>query len=578
MARAYDVESIETKWQVRWRDEGTYEVDNDDPRPPFYALCMYPYPSGPAHQGHVRNYTFGDVVVRHQTMLGKAVLSPLGFDSFGLPAENAAIKTGTHPRTFTDERIAELKASIVRLGAVYDWRREVRSHDPRYIRWNQVIFLRLLRAGLAYRATAPVNWCPGCQTVLANEQVLADGTCERSGDLVEIRDLEQWFFKITAYADELLAGLDDLEWPERVKTMQRNWIGRSEGAEIDLEVAGRPGTVLTVFTTRPDTLFGMTYAVMAPEHPLVDALTTDEQRTAVEDLRARVVRGANGERERLAAHLVLPEGGHHDLMLEIGTDLPDEAPEPDPAWSATEAHWSGAVPRYDETLSPREARHTYAVLRGLTGSGGGMVAAATTSLPERAEMGRNYDYRYVWIRDQAFAGQAVAADGPPHLLDDARPRFWGRHYPLTDAPLEPKPVQPHLPLLVGGSGERRTLRIVARWADEWNTWGTPGVLSQKSDVLARHCEAVGRDPSTIARSAQVLVDLDGQAGEWRRSMPTVRGSVAQVQDLLQGYADAGVDEFVLPDWNLGTGSRRRDALDRFLTEVAAPFRTVQEPA
>ncbi len=304
MARAYDVDAIERKWQERWRDEGTYEVDNDDPRPPFYALCMYPYPSGPAHQGHVRNYTFGDLVVRYQTMQGKAVLSPLGFDSFGLPAENAAIKTGTHPRVFTEARIAELKESISRLGAVYDWRREVRSHDPAYIRWNQVIFLRLLAAGLAYRANAPVNWCPGCQTVLANEQVLADGTCERSGDLVVNRDLEQWFFRITDYADELLAGLDDLEWPERVKTMQRNWIGRSEGAEFDLPVVGRDGSdgrpalALRVFTTRPDTSFGMTYAVVAPEHPLVDELTTAEHRAAVDELRRRAA--AESEIERTA--------------------------------------------------------------------------------------------------------------------------------------------------------------------------------------------------------------------------------------------------------------------------------------
>src|SRR6202041_1480328 len=188
---------------------------------------------------------------------GKAVLTPFGFDSFGLPAENAAIKTGTHPRIFTDARIAELKDSLVRLGAVYDWRREIHSHDPDYMRWNQVIFLRLLEAGLAYRRNASVNWCPGCQTVLANEQVLADGTCERSGDLVVRRDLEQWFFRITDYADELIEALDGLEWPERVKTMQRNWIGRSEGVEFDLPVVGTDDTI-RVFTTRPDTGFGMT--------------------------------------------------------------------------------------------------------------------------------------------------------------------------------------------------------------------------------------------------------------------------------------------------------------------------------
>jgi leucyl-tRNA synthetase len=287
MNRPFDVTAVEEKWQARWLDEGTYDVDNDDPRERYYALCMYPYPSGAAHQGHVRNYTFGDVVVRFQTMRGKAVLSPYGFDSFGLPAENAAIKDGSHPRPYTEARMRELKSSVRRLGAVYDWRREVYSHDPEYIRWSQAIFLKFLEAGLAYRAEAQVNWCPGCMTVLANEQVLADGTCERSGDLVVRRFLEQWFFKITDYADELLESLDALEWPERVKTMQRNWIGRSEGVEFDLPFADGSRRALRVFTTRPDTGFGVTYAVVAPEHPLLDALTSDAQREAVDDIVAR---------------------------------------------------------------------------------------------------------------------------------------------------------------------------------------------------------------------------------------------------------------------------------------------------
>ncbi|MGH9177527.1 MAG: leucine--tRNA ligase [Acidimicrobiales bacterium] len=307
MAEPYDPPAVEAKWQQRWADEGTYQVDNDDPRPPFFVLSMYPYPSGPAHQGHVRNYTFGDLIVRHRTMRGDAVLSPMGFDSFGLPAENAAIGAGTHPRPFTDERIAELKASMLRLGAMYDWRREIRSHDPDYIRWNQVIFERFLEAGLAYRSNAPVNWCPGCQTVLANEQVLADGTCERSGDVVVKRQLEQWFFAITRYADELLEGLDELDWPERVKTMQRNWIGRSEGVEFDMEVEGRPDLQLRVFTTRPDTSFGMTYAVLAPEHPLVDQLTTDEHRAAVAEFKDRVSR--ESEIERMSTEGALEKRG-----------------------------------------------------------------------------------------------------------------------------------------------------------------------------------------------------------------------------------------------------------------------------
>ncbi|HVA74700.1 MAG TPA: leucine--tRNA ligase [Acidimicrobiales bacterium] len=298
MAEQYDPQAIEAKWQRRWEEQGAYQVDNDDPRPSQYVLCMYPYPSGPAHQGHVRNYTFGDLLVRQRTMQGKAVLSPLGFDSFGLPAENAALKTGVHPRTFTDARIEELKSSLKRLGASYDWRREIRSHDPLYMRWNQVIFQRFLDSGLAYRKNAPVNWCPGCQTVLANEQVLPDGTCERSGDPVEKRDLEQWFFRITRYADDLLDALDGLDWPERVKTMQRNWIGRSEGAEFDLPVDGRDDLdPIRVFTTRPDTSFGMTFVVLAPEHPLVARIVAPEGRAEVDAFVERVRNESDIERQ-----------------------------------------------------------------------------------------------------------------------------------------------------------------------------------------------------------------------------------------------------------------------------------------
>jgi leucyl-tRNA synthetase len=303
MPQAYDVQEVELRWQRRWADDGTYDVDPDDPRPAYYVLCMYPYPSGPAHQGHIRNYTFGDLLVRYRTMQGHAVLSPFGFDSFGLPAENAAIAGGSHPREYTEARIAELKASVIRLGAVYDWRRELRSHDRDYMRFNQVIFLRLLEQELAYRAEAPVNWCPGCKTVLANEQVLPDGTCERSGDVVERRNLEQWFLRITSYADELLDALDGLDWPERVKTMQRNWIGRSEGARFALRIADRLDLSFDVFTTRPDTSFGMTYAVLAPEHPLVDALTKPDEAAAVQAIRALASHSTDLERQSSEAAL-----------------------------------------------------------------------------------------------------------------------------------------------------------------------------------------------------------------------------------------------------------------------------------
>jgi leucyl-tRNA synthetase len=309
----YDPQAVEARWQQRWCDEGTYEIDNDDPRPKYYVLNMYPYPSGPAHMGHVRNYTFGDLIVRYKTMQGHGVLSPMGFDSFGLPAENAAIQSGIHPRVFTEERIPQLTSSITRIGAVYDWRRTVASHQPDYIRFTQWIFLRFLEAGLAYKRKAPVNWCPGCQTVLANEQVLADGTCERSGDLVETRDLEQWFFKISDYAQQLLDDLDLVDWPERVVTMQRNWIGRSEGAQFSMPVVdadGAPhasGARVEVYTTRPDTAFGMTYAVLAPEHELARAVTSDEHRDEVEAFIAKA--RATSEMDRLSSEGAIDKRG-----------------------------------------------------------------------------------------------------------------------------------------------------------------------------------------------------------------------------------------------------------------------------
>ena len=313
MQDRYDAVAIESRWQQRWRDEGTYEIDNDDPRPSCYVLSMYPYPSGPAHMGHVRNYTFGDLLVRYRTMRGDGVLSPIGFDSFGLPAENAAIRTGEHPRTFTEARIAELSSSLERIGAVYDLRRVFRSHDPDYIRWTQWIFLKFYEAGLAYRAEAPVNWCPGCQTVLANEQVLPDGTCERSGDLVEHRELAQWFFRITAYAQRLLDDTADIDWPERVKNMQRNWIGRSVGTELALPIAGADGrprddvAPIDVFTTRPDTGFGITYAVLSPEHPRVEELTAPSQRGVVEEFRRSVA--SQSEMQRLSTEGRLDKRG-----------------------------------------------------------------------------------------------------------------------------------------------------------------------------------------------------------------------------------------------------------------------------
>ena len=297
--RVYDPQRIESRWQQRWLDDGAYDVDNDDPRPRYYVLSMYPYPSGPAHQGHVRNYTFGDLVMRYRTMQGDAVLCPIGFDSFGLPAENAAIRSGEHPRVYTEARIAELTGSLVRIGACYDWRRVVRSHDPSYIRWSQWIFLQFYNANLAYRSAAPVNWCPGCQTVLANEQVSNAGACDRCGHLVERRSMDQWFYRITDYAQALLDDLDDLDWPERVKAMQRSWIGRSEGVRFSVEVAGsRDAARIELFTTRPETAFGMTFVALAPEHPLVAQITSAAQREEVDEMISEVA--ARSDIDRLS--------------------------------------------------------------------------------------------------------------------------------------------------------------------------------------------------------------------------------------------------------------------------------------
>lgn len=267
----YDYAVIEQKWQQRWEKEGTYQVVEDASKPKYYCLEMFPYPSGNLHMGHVRNYSIGDVVARFKSMHGFNVLHPIGWDSFGLPAENAAIKHKTPPAKWTVENIANMNRQLHSMGLSYDWDREVTTCLPEYYRWTQWLFLQFYQKGLAYKKGATVNWCPGCQTVLANEQVV-EGACERCDSAVEKKSLEQWFFKITDYADRLLDDLKLLDgWPNKVKVMQENWIGRSEGAVIRFQVQ-ESDDVVEVFTTRPDTVFGVSYMVLAPEHPLVGKL------------------------------------------------------------------------------------------------------------------------------------------------------------------------------------------------------------------------------------------------------------------------------------------------------------------
>ena len=294
----YDPSEIEPRWQRYWLENRTFEVDVDPSKPKYYVLDMFPYPSGEGlHVGHPEGYTATDIVARYKRMRGFNVLHPIGWDAFGLPAEQHAIKTGTHPRITTERNIRNFRRQIQSLGFSYDWSREINTSDPHYYKWTQWIFCRLFERGLAYLAEVPVNWCPALGTVLANEEVI-DGRSEIGGHPVVRIPMRQWMLRITAYADRLLEDLDLVDWPEPIVKMQRDWIGRSEGARIRFDVERLEGELVEVFTTRPDTLFGATYLVLAPEHPLVSRITAPEQREAVE----RYVEEASrkSERSRLA--------------------------------------------------------------------------------------------------------------------------------------------------------------------------------------------------------------------------------------------------------------------------------------
>ncbi|NDD92573.1 leucine--tRNA ligase, partial [bacterium] len=345
----YDHAAIEAKWQARWETEKSWVAQIDSSRKKYYVLDMFPYPSGRLHMGHVRNYTLGDVIARFRRKQGFNVLHPMGWDAFGLPAENAAIKNKLHPESWTLNNIQAMKRQLSRLGLGYDWSREITTCLPEYYRWEQLIFTQMYEKGLAYKKSSTVNWCPSCATVLANEQV-EDGKCWRCESLTTTRELEQWFLRTTQYAAELLEGLDRLPgWPERVRLMQKNWIGRSDGAEVEFET--ELGEKLKVFTTRPDTLFGVTYVALAPEHPLTTKLCAGkpEQARVVEfieacrrqDKIARTAEDAPKEgvftgsyvfhpltNERIpvySANFVLPDYGTGALMAVPAHDTRDHA-------------------------------------------------------------------------------------------------------------------------------------------------------------------------------------------------------------------------------------------------------------
>ena len=316
----YTFAEIEPKWQAYWEDTGLFEAKRDLSKPKYYCLTMYPYPSGALHMGHVINYTIGDVIVRYHLMKGHNVLSPMGWDSFGLPAENAAIKLGIHPEDSTNANIDKMRSQIKRAGWGYDWSREVATSHPGYYKWTQWLFLEFYEKGLALKKRAPVNWCPSCNTVLANEQVHA-GSCERCNTEVGQKDLEQWFFAMSKYAQRLLDNHEKLTgWPERVIKMQQEWIGRSEGAQVDFTIA-ETGETLSCFTTRPDTLYGVTFMCLAPEHPIIEKLVAGKPNEAEAMAKVREMRlQATIEREAAdvekvgvatGCHVINPVNGEH---------------------------------------------------------------------------------------------------------------------------------------------------------------------------------------------------------------------------------------------------------------------------
>jgi leucyl-tRNA synthetase len=434
----YPFREIETKWQRIWEESDLFRVREDPSRPKFYCLEMFPYPSGRIHMGHVRNYAIGDAVTRYKRMRGYNVLHPMGWDAFGLPAENAAIENGVHPAVWTYENIATMKAQMKTLGISYDWERELATCDPEYYRWEQLIFTKMFERGLAYRKSARVNWCPGCQTVLANEQVEA-GRCWRCDSEVTPREIDGWYFRITAYAEELLAWCDRLTgWPERVLTMQRNWIGKSEGAEFDLPIARRPDLSVRVFTTRPDTSFGMTYAVLAPEHPLVDTLVTGEaEAAAVAAFRKEVSQQSEIERLaadrpkrglRLAARAINPFNQAEIplfladyVLMGYGTGAIMAVPGEDQRdWDFAEAHGLPII----ETV----ARPTGWTGQAYTGDGTKINSGFLDGLTVAAAKRRAVD----WLVERGIGEAKVN-----YRLRDwgiSRQRYWGAPIPIVHCP------------------------------------------------------------------------------------------------------------------------------------------------
>jgi len=453
MAR-YPFTEIEKKWQAYWEKNKTFRTpERPDPsRPKYYVLDMFPYPSGDGlHVGHPEGYTATDITVRFKRMRGFNVLHPMGWDAFGLPAENYAIKTGTHPRETTARNIDRFRAQLKSLGFSYDWDREIATTDPEYYRWTQWIFLKLYERGLAYQAEVPVNWCPALGTVLANEEVV-DGKSERGGHPVIRKPMLQWMLKITAYAERLLDDLEELDWSESIKEMQRNWIGKSEGAEVEFKVADSDHTI-TVFTTRPDTLFGATYMVLAPEHPLVDKITSAGQRESVRNYKEAATRKSDLERTELQKDKSGVNTGAFAVNPVNDAKIP--------IWIADYVLWGYgtgaimAVPAHDER------DYAFAKTFGLpiieVVSGGDIEIAAYTGDGVMVHSASSkFSINDLTVADakaktiEWLEGQGAGVRKVNYKLRDwlfSRQRYWGEPFPIIFVDGKPKPLpEDSLPL------------------------------------------------------------------------------------------------------------------------------------
>jgi leucyl-tRNA synthetase len=456
--RRYEASEIEPKWVERWESEGLYRASDApaDQRPRFYALDMFPYPSGDLHMGHAEAFSGGDTIARYRWMQGRNVLHPIGWDSFGLPAENAAIKRGIHPKEWTYANIDQQRRSFRRMGMSFDWSRQFNTSDPEYYRWTQWLFIRLFERGLAYRKNAPANWCPTDQTVLANEQVI-NGLCERDGTPVVRKDLTQWFFRTTEYAQRLLDDMDRLDWPERVVTMQRNWIGRSEGAAVEFEIA-ETGDTVEVFTTRPDTLWGVTFFVFAVEHPLVPKLaeaggTAEEAKKLADELAATPLTNREQADSRegvpLGVHAVNPVNGEKVpvfvapyVLMEYGTGAVMGVPAHDQRdFEFARAHGLPirvVVQPPDEPRDPATMTEAYDHEGVMVNSGPFDGVGSPESIEQVAR----------WLEEEGRGKHAVTYRLRDWLI--SRQRYWGAPIPIVHCPVHGEVAVPddQLPVLL----------------------------------------------------------------------------------------------------------------------------------